>query len=379
MCYSRRGFREGAVSGGWVVRTCVAASVAASLVVAASAYAGQALVDVLDGATLEATEPHSVVMPDRALDLLLVEVVRERIAAGVLRFGTIVPVTVVAEDIAPAHAAHGRLAVGELLQLVLLNRSRSAVASLATAVGPGWDRARLRLRHAALGLALSETTVPEHWPGEISGPGARTTVGDLARLAGAIVQDGELRRRLALDGSPIADGALIVRATDPLIACTPPTGTPAPTAARRPASLGADPRPAIAMVSRNGLDLLAVATGDDATATVWQVLEQGFTHYRHVEVVQVGAPVGAQVEVKGGTIGRFTAIAAQPFALTVPRSGRFTLSAWLQLPVRIEAPVAANQPVGELVFAQDGKIVAAVPLVAPAAIAPNGWIDTARR
>jgi len=45
--------------------------VAASLVVVAPACAGHALVDVLDGSTLEATEPHTAVTPDRALDLLL--------------------------------------------------------------------------------------------------------------------------------------------------------------------------------------------------------------------------------------------------------------------------------------------------------------------
>lgn len=354
------------------------ASLAAVLLAAPSAHAGHALVDVLDGTTLEATEPRSAVAADRALDLLLVEVVRERIATGTLRFGTIVPMTVVGDDAAAAHAAHGRLAVGELLQLVLLNRSRSALSSLATAVGPGLEQARLRLRRAATRLGLRDTTVPDHWPADAGGSAARTTVGDLAKLVGAVVQDIELRRRLTLDGSPIADGALIVRATDPLIACSPPAEIPRPVAGR-PAALRADPPAALALQSRDGLDLLAVASGDDASAAVWRALEDGFQRYRHVELVHAGAPIGAEIEVKGGATERFTAIAAQAFALTVPRRGPFSLSAWLQLPERIEAPVEANQSVGELVFAQGGTIVGAVPLVAPAAIAPSGWIDTARR
>jgi D-alanyl-D-alanine carboxypeptidase (penicillin-binding protein 5/6) len=136
---------------------------------------------------------------------------------------------------------------------------------------------------------------------------------------------------------------------------------------------------AVALESRDGLDLLAVASGDDAPAAVWRTLEDGFARYRHVELVHAGAPVGAEIEVKGGATDRFTAIAAQAFALTVPRRGPFSLSAWLQVPEHLQAPVEANQSVGELVFAQGETIVGAIPLVAPAAIAPSGWIDTARR
>ncbi len=351
----------------------------AFLIAARPAHAGHALVDALDGTTLEATEPGAVVAADRALDLLLVEVVRERIAAGTLRFTSIVPMTVVGADAAAAHAAHGRLSVGELLQLVLLNRSRSAVASLAQAVGPGVDQARVRLRRAAARLELRDTTVPERWPAEASAPPARTTIGDLARLAGALVHDGELRRRLTLDGAPIADGALIVRATDPLIACDLPADALHPPAASRQGSVAVDPPAALAVKARDGLELLAVAAGGDASAAVWRALDEGFTRYRRIELVHAGASVGAEIEMKGGTIGRFTAVAAQTFALTVPRHGPFSLSAWLQLPAPGEAPGEARHGVGELVFAQGGRIVGAVPLVAPAAIAPNGWIDTARR
>jgi D-alanyl-D-alanine carboxypeptidase len=355
----------------------VVASLAAILVAVPRAHAGHALVDALDGTTLEATEPRSAVAAERALELLLVEVVRERIAAGALRFASVVPMTVVGDDATAARVAHGHLAVGELLQLVLLNRSRSALSSLATAAGPGPDQARARLRRAALRLGLHDTAVPDRWPQEVSGA-ARTTVGDLARLVGALVQDAELRRRLTLDGSPIADGALIVRTTDPLIACAPPAEVPRPAGAR-PATLGADPPAALALESRDGLDLLAVASGDDAPAAVWRTLEDGFARYRRVELVHAGTPVGADIEVKGGATDRFTAIAAQAFALTVPRHGPFSLNAWLQLPGRVLAPVEANQSVGELIFAQGGTIVGAVPLVAPASIAPSGWIDTARR
>ncbi len=365
------------MSGAGTTWACVAATLAVILAATPPSHGGQALVDVLDGATLEATQPHLPVAPERTLDLLLVEVARQRLAVGALHRETMVQLTIVSGEGTVAHIPNGQRAVGELLDLVLLTRSRSAVASLASSVGPGWEQARLRLRHAVTRLALTDTTVPDRWPSESAGPHARSSLGDLARVAGAVVQDGDMRRRLALDGSPIANGAVIVRATDPLIACAPPINPPAPAARRAPAP-GNEPDAAMAIGSRDGLDLLAVATGDDAATAVWHTLEQGLARYRRVEVVREGAPFGAEIEVSGGTLERFRAVAAQPFALTVPRRGGFMLKAWLQLPDRIAAPVEARQPVGELVFADDKGIIAAIPLVAPSAIAP-GWIDTARR
>ncbi len=377
-----------------------------TLVGATPARAGHALVDLLDVETLEQTAPATVVEADRALDLLLVESVRERIAAGALAYGSAIPVVVVYGDPGPALAAHARLGVGELLQLVLLTRSRSAVATLAAAAGPGVERARLRLRRTAARLALHGTTVPGDWPAQGSGvagtasrvtsgdrklaadprrgPDARTTVGDLARLAAVVASDAELRRRLALDGAPIADGAVIVRATDPLIARVPATvastpTTPAPGGAGTVDSHTADSRTAIAIAERDGLALLAVASGTDAVHAVWQVLERGLTRYRRVEVVRAGQSIGGDVAGRDGVLAHITAVAAQSFALTVPRSGPFALRAWLQLPEGVGDAVAPNQPLGELVFEQAGRIIGAVPLIAPATTAPNGWLDTARR
>ncbi len=376
-----------------------------SLVGATPAHAGHALVDLLDTEVLEQVEPSAVVAPDRTLDLLLVEVVRERIAVGALAYGTSVPVVVVGGDPGPSLAAHARLDAGELLQLVLLARSRSAVATLAAAVGPGWERARLRMRRAAARLDLRGTTVPNDWPGEqrdggaardaTSGagrkvltapaasvrraPDARTTLGDVAHLAAAVAGDGEVRRRLALDGAPIADGAVIVRATDPLIVCTEARAASTPSAPARVGAAGGEAPTAIAVGERDGLALLAVASGPQAVRDVWQILKRGLTRYRRVEVVRTGQSVGGNVEGRDGVVAHVTAVAAQSFALTIPNDGAFALRAWLQLPQSDETPAEPNQPMGELVFEHAGRIIGAVPLVAPAPSGPSRWLDTASR
>jgi len=85
------------------------------------------------------------------------------------------------------------------------------------------------------------------------------------------------------------------------------------------------------------------------------------------------------VRVRGGIIPSFNAIAAEPWALTTQQGAANGLAFHLQLPSQVDAPVEVHQSIGELVVERDGRVVAVVPLVAPQAIAPSGWLDTARR
>jgi hypothetical protein len=362
----------------------VLAGVTTLLLVPRCAKAAHALVDLLDGATLEQAAPSTEVAPDQAMPLLLVQVVRERIIAGALAYSTEVPVVAVGGDPGVSLAAHARLPVGELLQLVLLARSRSAIATLAAAVGPGWDRTRARMRRAATRLGLRATTVPDEWPAEAS-PAVtrrvarpRTTIGDLARLAGAVAGDAEIRRRLALDGAPIANGALIVRATDPLIALAAAAPHAASPSAHT-AALASDAPAAIAIGERDRLVLLAVAIGADSSHAATQVLDDAVTRYRRVDLVRAGQPIGGNVADRDGVVTYVAAVAARPFSITVPRAGAFAIDAWLQLRARPDVPLRPTQRIGELVFQAGGRIVGAVPLVAGSPPGPGGWIDTASR
>jgi hypothetical protein len=354
------------------------------LAVATTARAADALVDLLDGATLEQAAPSTACAPSQALALLLVHVVRERIAAGALAYSTDVPVVAVGGDPGVSLAAHARLPIGELLQLVLLAQSRSAIATLAAAVGPGWERARARLRRAATRLTLHGTIIPDEWPGEAPPTTAarrplraRSTIGDVARLAAAVAGDGEIRRRLALDGAPIANGGLIVRATDPLIGRTAAVRSTTPST--HAGLLGSDPPAAIAIGERDGLILLAVATGAEPAQNAARLIDDAFTRYRRVELVRVGQAIGGNVVGPDGAVMHVSAAAARPFAMTVPRAGAFAIDAWLQLRAPTDAPLRPTQRIGELVFGTTAKIVGTVPLVAESRTGAGGWLDTASR
>jgi D-alanyl-D-alanine carboxypeptidase len=286
----------------------------------------------------------------------------------------------VAGDPGPRLAAHDPVEIGELLQLLLLTDSRTAAKTLAWAAGPSIGRTLTRMQQAAARLGLKHTAPADDWPfgtgvnaSGTTGRRGATTVRELGRLTLALLSEAEIRRRIALDGVPISNGGLIVRATSPLIALQSDAATtPAVESATSP-----DVR--IALAERDNLSLLAVVAAPRPDETLVATLDRGFHRYRRVEVVREGQAVGPTVHVRGGIIPSFNAVAAEPWALTTKESKASPLSFRLQLPKQIDAPVEVHQPLGELVVERDGRVLAVVPLVAPRAIAPSGWLDTAHQ
>lgn len=353
--------------------------------------AGYALADLSEGEPLELIDADVPVSPGRMADLLLVAALRERLAAGALSLSRRVPVVAVAGDPGPPLDGRETLEVGELLQLLLLTDSRGAARSLATAVGPGSSQAVMLMRKVAARLGLGATHLNED---DLFPPDTRrvarsetTSLRDLLHLAIAVAKDEEIRRRLSLDGVPIADGRLIVRATAPLIwTATDPVSPPLP--------LPRAPGPAILVEERDGLTLLAVIEVPDPSPSrtssrigvaaptsprsdARRVLDDGFSRYQRVVILHAGQPVGPDVEVRGGIIARFKAVAAEQVAITKRRDSGTPLGFRLQLPETVRAPVAVDEPLGELIVERDDRLFAVVPLVAPMSIAPSRWLDTA--
>ena len=352
----------------------IVAGIALVLSLARPLFAGHIVFDVSDRQILEAVDADVAASPGRAADLLLVAVLRQRINAGALALTTRVAVLPVASDHGPHLSVHEPVEIGELLQLLLLTNSRTAAKTLAWAVGPSIGRTLTRMHDMAGRFGLKRTVIPDDWPfsAGVNANAARrgaTTARELGRLTTAVVSDPEIRRRLSLDGVPIADGSLIVRATAPLVR----------TVGHGPQAAVDDGSSPIQIEERDGLTLLIIATGPNADEELAGASERAFRRYRRVELVHAGQPVGPAVHVRGGIIPSFKAVAAEAWAITAATAPSAGLAFRLQLPTEIAAPVEVHQPLGELLVEREGRLLAVVPLVAPQAIAPSGWLDTARR
>ena len=328
-----------------------------------AALGATVVADVSEHRVLREVAGHSDVESRLTASLLLVHVVHHALGAGALRPSTVVAV-VPSPAGAPPKLKAAHLTVDELLQLLLLTADRTAAHSLALAVGPGLSAARTRMEATAMKLGLGVRVVS----GTTEAPtavddGFRTSLGDLARLGLAVAAEPDLRRRLDLDGAPIADGQFIVRATRPLIATVPGRDTG---------------RTTLALARRGELELLAAATGPDAHETAWAALTTALDRYDRHALIRQGQPVGPLIHVRGGIIPRFTAVAAEGFAITVRRDAAPSVTARLQLPRHVEAPIEVNESIGELVIERRDEVVAVVPLVAPRAIAPRHWLDAMR-
>ena len=323
----------------------------------AAAGTATAVGDAVDGGLLATEEGDEPVESPLATSLLVVEVLRQDLARGVLRPTTPVAVTPVPGDGGPRLGAVERLPAGELLQLLLLTGSPTAARSLAATLGPDPTAIHARLARTAAGAGID------------AAPGAqvfRASARGLALLAMRVVADPALRRRLERDGVPIADGQMIVRASAPLVAIEPVAGTPEP----------AGRRTAVVLGRRGNLELIAAATGERPLARAREALAAALAAYARHAIVRTGQEVGPAIEVPNGIIPRFTAVAAEPFAVTARRGTTPDLAIRLQIPASVEAPVDVRQAVGELVLEHQGVVVAVVPLVAPRTIAPRRWLDS---
>lgn len=342
----------------------VGCALAYALTCPALALGGTVVADVADGTLLRQVDGASHLETRLAASLLLVHVIDQAFQAGALRPATVVAVVQGPGTDRPLpETTH--LTADELLLLLLLTGDRTAAHSLALSVEQSIGAMRTRMLAAASRLGLTATSEPPTPDEALAVDGALRTSGrDLAQLGLALTQTPDIRARLDLDGAPIANGQFIVRATNPLIA-----------RGRRKGSA----RAALTLERRNDLELLAVATGADAYTTAWETLSNALDRYERQVIVHSGQEVGPPVHVRGGIIPRFTAVAAERFAITARRDAAPRVATRLQLPTHVDAPVDVSQTVGELVIEQQGEVVAVVPLVAPRTIAPRRWLGASFR
>jgi len=129
----------------------------------------------------------------------------------------------------------------------------------------------------------------------------------------------------------------------------------------------------IASAERGGIELYAVVLGTASEqarfADARELLDWGFAHYRHQDLISAGTVVGRSVVTDyldvtvPGAISQDTSLAVFDLAGPIDRSVEMAA---------VDAPVAKGQRIGVATFTQRGRVIATVPLVATQDVeAPN--------
>ncbi len=126
---------------------------------------------------------------------------------------------------------------------------------------------------------------------------------------------------------------------------------------------------------RNGMRLITVILGADSINMREQETEKllayGFRYFETSRIYQAGAEV-AQPRIWGGAGETIKLGVDKDIALTYPRGRREQIQAVMNVEKYLQAPIAANQPVGEMVVTLDGETIYRTPLVALETVEKGG-------
>lgn len=135
-----------------------------------------------------------------------------------------------------------------------------------------------------------------------------------------------------------------------------------------------------ASAERDGLELIAVvlhcSTSGERFQSAKQLLDFGFAGYTLVtpdETAEIPA-----VPVLLGEVDAITPVLSEASPVLVEKGQAGKITTRVEVAEQVRAPVEAGQRLGTLTIQSDGSPLAAVPLVAPEAVARKSWWDVTK-
>jgi D-alanyl-D-alanine carboxypeptidase (penicillin-binding protein 5/6) len=373
--------------GALLVALAVGAAPASAVVGGPQRMPAAILIEAESGQVLREQDADSP-RPEGSLNqLMLLLIGLEQSALGALPLDVPVTISQDAESVAAASGMGVPLrsdrvyVLSDLLKAVTIAGANDAAVGVAEAIA-GSVAACVELMNARaqrLGMAATHYSSIGGTKATAEASAETTTARDLARLARALV-----RQRLALEwaslsGVPFDDGAVLLRNANGLLGAF--AGADGLQISSLRTARGAS-YSIVATAQRDNLRLIAVAldASDSSTRyrTAAELLEWGFAQYQRVDVVRKGDPVNLSVQVVNGTVARLTPVAGQTLSLLRRRDDERDLQLRYQLPATLAAPLRRQEPVGEIVVEERGKLLGVVPALSPVAVAATGILSVAR-
>jgi serine-type D-Ala-D-Ala carboxypeptidase (penicillin-binding protein 5/6) len=250
--------------------------------------------------------------------------------------------------------------VRQLLGVMLVNSANGAAEALATDIGDNEKQYVAMMNAKAKLLGLKNTRAAD--PHGLS-PKGYSTANDLSVIARELMADPELRAIVRQTRAKLPRGKkhwASYSTTDRLLGVYPgmegiKTGYTDPAGY---CFVGA--------AKRKDVELIGVVLGADEPgdrfSQMRRLLDWGFRHTATRKLVSDDTTMGV-VEVSGGIEPAITVRAEKALSLAVCDASR-GVTTQVSLPAAVRAPVQAGQAVGQVQVAQDGVVLASVPLIA---------------
>lgn len=132
----------------------------------------------------------------------------------------------------------------------------------------------------------------------------------------------------------------------------------------------------VASAKREGMRLITVVMGADSERgrerETQKLLSYGFRYFETHKLYEAGSEL-TQADVWSGAANQVKLGVDQPTYLTIPRGQRNNLEAMMNINQVIKAPIAAGEPLGEMVVKLGDQELLRQPLVALEPVEEGGW------
>ena len=330
------------------------------------------LMDADSGQVLAASNPDIPAEPASLTKLMTVYVVFHALKDGVIQLDTPVTISVKAWRMGGSRMfanVGSQVSVENLLQGVIVESGNDAAVALAERVGGSEDSFVGLMNEYAKKLGMQNTHYLDA-SGLTNDPHHHTSAMDLAILSRAIINEfPDYYRKFFAEKSFTWDHITQPNRVSPLF--TDPSVDGLKTGFTDSAGYCM-----VVSALRNGMRLIAVVMGtpsEKARAIDDEaLLNYGFNFYETHKLYAAGAAI-TQLKAWKGEESRVPVGVLHDLYVTIPKGSYAQLSAGLQTPGGLIAPIAAGAPAGQVNVNYDGKTILETPLYTLKAV-PEGNI-----
>ena len=324
-----------------------------------------ALMDVNTGTLLAAANEREQLYPASVTKVMTLLLVCEAIEAGKLTLND----TLTCSDTAAAKGGSQiwlepgeEMTVDDLLKATVIGSANDACTLLGEAVAGSEAAFVERMNRRAGELGMADTHFDNCSGLDDETETHKTSAYDIALMSRALLGHELIRQYATVWMDELRGGATQLVNTNKLIRSYPgATGLKTGTTGKAGCCVAAS-------AERDGMELVAVVLGADNSkerfAAARALLDWGFANYE-IYTPENDASLLDEVTVRHGLQRSFTPVCEEGTDILVRKGTAANVTRTAECPAEIEAPVAAGQTVGRIVFRAGEEIVAETAVVCP--------------